>query len=199
MTVEKDKNSAVVTEIWQKVNSPVAKGLFMDLHQIFHQSGFWNWETVVMKSGLVDMHVSGHWNNSVLDYYRKRFQFHSHTEESIPSFSLTLEYHNRLHFHNHFHFPFLALAYGVTLNLTPYSLLPIDLQVSMHDEFISNFSYPISKVRFYQNNGTFNFEIDSNAEMHVTIKLLHLHLIKVHLNIKMLHRLKFNFTNNLLR
>jgi len=181
MTVEKDKNSAVVTEIWQKVNSPLAKGLFMDLRQIFHQSGFWNWETVVMKSGLVDMHVSGQWNNSVLDYYRKRFQFHSHTEESIPSFSLTLECNNRLHFHNHFHFPFLALAYGVTLNLTPYSLLPINLQVSMHDEFISNFSYPISKVRFYQNNGTFSFEIDSNAEMHVTIKLLHLHLIKVHL------------------
>jgi len=179
MTVEKDKNSAVVTEIWQKVHSSVAAGFFMNLRQIFHQSGFWNWETVVMTSGLVDMYVSGHWNNSVLDYYRKRFQFNSHAEETIPSFSLTLEYTNRLHFYHHFQFPFLALAYGVNLDLTPYSLLPVNLQVSMHDEFISNNSHPIAKIRFYQNDGVFNLQMHTKAEMDVTIKLLHLHLIKV--------------------
>ena len=195
MTVDQGENSAIVTEIFQKVHSPVAEGFFSDLRQIFHQSGPWNWEAVVMKSGFLDLYVTGKWNNSIFDYYRKRFQIHSLIEDSFPSFTLILDYTNRIRFYHHLHFPLLARAYTFNLDLTPISLLPILLQISMQDEFVSNCSYTISKTKFYELNGVYYLHSVTTEDFQHVFKEAKLNLQRVNiLRDFQLNCYKFNFS-----
>lgn len=71
MTVDMPgSDGQVITNILQKVNSPLSDWFRQDLRQVFHQSGPYNWETCLIRSGLADLHVSARWNGSVLDYYR---------------------------------------------------------------------------------------------------------------------------------
>ncbi|XP_046438807.1 uncharacterized protein LOC124190251 isoform X1 [Daphnia pulex] len=161
MTVDlkpSDSEPQIVTEITQKVRtSSLERAIHLDLRQIFHQFGHWNWETVVLKSGLFDMHVSGHWNHTILQLYRKRFQIHSHDEDYLPSLNVEINYSDSLRFHHIFSFPFLACSYGFLIEFTdPSSFVPARVQILFRDEFQTNYSQSILQLNLYKPNGCLN-------------------------------------------
>lgn len=147
-------DAAAVTEITQRVHTPLGKNLRLDLKQIFQQCGHWNWETVVMKSGLLDMYVSSQWNHSIFDYYRKRFHFHSHDEELLSSFDLTINYSKRLLFEHHILLPFLARSYDVVIKYSnEESLFPDYGELLFRDEFQTNVSRSIALLTLVNKEG----------------------------------------------
>ena len=148
----------IVTEITQKVRtSSLERAIYLDLRQIFHKSGHWNWETVVLKSGLFDMHVSGHWNHTILQLYRKRFQIHSHDEEYLPSLNFEINYSDSLRFHHLISFPFLACSYGFLIEfINPSSFVPAHVQILFNNEFQTNLSRSILQLNLYEVNGVLN-------------------------------------------
>lgn len=167
MTVDlkpSDSEPQIVTEITQKVRtSSLERAIHLDLRQIFHQFGHWNWETVVLKSGLFDMHVSGHWNHTILQLYRKRFQIHSHDEDYLPSLNLEINYSDSLRFHHIFSFPFLACSYGFLIEFTdPSSFVPARVQILFRDEFQRNYSQSILQLNLYKRNGCLNADGSAN-------------------------------------
>ena len=166
MTVELEplgSDLAIVTEINQKIETSLKRPFYQDLRQIFHQIGHWNWETVVMKSGLFDMHVSGHWNHTVFDLYGKRFQFQSHDESYLPSLNLAIDYSDRLSFHHIFSFPFLARTYNLFIDFSnPSSFLPAQIQILFRDEFKTNFSRNIMQLNLLKEDGVFNAHASTN-------------------------------------
>ena len=134
----------IITEITQTIRTPLSTNLRLDLKQIFNQCGHWSWETVVMKSGLFDMHVNGKWNYSVLDYYRKRFHFHSHDEDSFTSFDLILKYSKRVLFVHQIFLPFLARSYDISIQYpNEVAFFPDRFEIRFRDEFESNISRSI--------------------------------------------------------
>lgn len=152
-----DSEPAVVTQISQKIRTSLERPMYLDLQQIFHKSGEWYWETVVMKSGLLNMHVNGLWNHSVLDLYKKQFHFHSHDEECFPSLNLAINYSDRLRFHHHAVFPFLARSYEILIEFTnPTSFFPMDFNILFRDEFKTNVSRSIARLNVFENLGILN-------------------------------------------
>ena len=139
LTVDRDSTGAIMTEIQQKANSPLGKLFNLDLKQIFHQLGSSFWETVVMTSGLVDMHVSARWEHSILEFYRKRFTFHSHSEDLLPSTIITVEYSDCRRFRHEVLLPFLARKYVLLIEFQDlHSYQPVHFSLSDQNQFLSN-------------------------------------------------------------
>lgn len=155
MTVDVDSQSgmtpaAVITQISQKVRTLVDKEIYVDLQQIFHKSGDWNWETVVMKSGLFNMHVNGLWNRSLLHLYEKRFQFNSIDEAYVPSFNIDISYADNLRFFHRITIPFMARSYDVVIELSnPNLLFPMVFKILFRDEFKTNYSQTIAQLELF--------------------------------------------------
>lgn len=161
MTVElepmPDSEPAVITQIYQKIRTSLEKPVHLDLQQIFHKCGEWSWETVVLKSGWLNMHVNGLWNHSIFDLYKKQFQFHSHDEDNFPSLNFALNYSDRLRFHHHATFPFLARSYDIMIEFTnPSSFFPMNFNILFRDEFKTNFSRSVFLFNVHKNFGVLN-------------------------------------------
>jgi hypothetical protein len=161
MTVDlkpSDSEPQIVTKITQKVRtSSFQRAIRLDLQQIFHNCGHWNWETVVLKSGLFDMHVSAHWNHSILQLYRKRFQIHSHDEEYLPSLNFEIDYSDYRRFYHLISCPFLARSYDLLIEFSdPSMCVPTNVQICFRDEFQTNYSRSIFKLNLYEVNGVLN-------------------------------------------
>lgn len=166
MTIELEplgSELAVITEITQKVRSALKHPLYQDLRQIFQKTGHWNWETVVMKSGLFDMHVSGHWNYSIFDLYGKRFQFRSHDENYLPSLNLEISYSDRRSFHHVFSLPFLARTYSLLIDFNnSSSFFPVQIQILFRDEFKTNYSRNIVELSLLKEDGVLKAHASSS-------------------------------------
>lgn len=153
-----DSEPDIVTKITQKIRtSSLERPLRLDLQQIFHQSGHWTWETVVLRSGLFDMHVSGHWNDTIFHRYRKLFQIHSHDQDCLPSINFEVNYSDRLRFYHQVSYPFLACSYGLLVQFSdPSSLVPAEVKVLYRDEFKTNHSWSIFQLKLSKVNSVLN-------------------------------------------
>lgn len=146
-----DSEPAIITQITQKIRTPLERPIHLDLQQIFHKCGEWSWETVVLKSGCLNMHVNGLWNHSIFDLYKKRFEFHSHDEDYFPSVNLAINYFDRLRFHHHVVFPFLARSYEILIEFANSSFFPMNFNILFRDEFKTNFSRSIVQLNVHKN------------------------------------------------
>ncbi|XP_059350999.1 uncharacterized protein LOC130694286 isoform X2 [Daphnia carinata] len=158
-----DSHPEIITKITQKIRtSSLERPLRLDLQQIFHESGYWTWETVVLRSGLFDMHVSGHWNDTVLQHYRKLFQIHSHDEDCLPSMNLELDYSDRRRFYHQISYPFLACSYGLLVQLSDTSrFLPAEVKILYRDEFKANHSRSILQLKLSEVNSILNAKVST--------------------------------------
>ncbi|KAI9556574.1 hypothetical protein GHT06_016364 [Daphnia sinensis] len=156
-----DSVPEIVTKITQKIHTPsLERPLRLDLQQIFHQSGYWTWETVVLRSGLFDMHVSGHWNDTILQHYRKLFQIHSHDEDCLPSVNVKLDYSGRRRFYHRMSYPFLACTYGLLVQLSESSgFVPAEVKILYQDEFKTNHSRSILQLKLSEVNSILNAQV----------------------------------------
>lgn len=153
-----DSDPEIITKITQKIRtSSLERPLRLDLQQIFHQSGYWTWETVVLRSGLFDMHVSGHWNDTIFQHYRKLFQIHSHDEDCLPSLNLEFDYSDRRRFYHQISYPFLACSYGLLVQLSEsFTFIPAEVRILYRDEFETNHSRSILQLKFSEINSILN-------------------------------------------
>ena len=165
MTVVSDGSNEVVTKINQKAHSSVSEFFDLDLKQIFHQSGESCWETVVMKSDIVDMHVTGRWEKSILEYYRKKFVFYSHTEDLLPSMIIVLEYTDVLRFRHEIEFLFLAQKYLLLINRKDSNaIFPMDIELWGMDQFKTNVTHKVMEVVISTNDANgYSVKIDTTS------------------------------------
>lgn len=168
MTIEKEKTSSessIITRIWQKIESPLSSTFKLDLEQIVNQTETWSWETTLMHSGLMDMHVSALWNGSILDYYSKKFQFKSYNEDLVPSLNILFSYFDRLEFQHRFEFPFKASAFELWIKrISSNSMFPLDVQILCQDGLKTNVSLPVASLFITKRNEYFDARFSSKPQ-----------------------------------
>lgn len=138
-----DDPGALVTSITQMTRCSVWDAINSDLRQVFHQQGHSYWENVVLRSPMVDMHVSGRWEESVTNFYRKQFDLHSRAEPLLPSATLNLEYSDSSRFMHRLKLPFLSATYELAIQLRQGSYLPQEIIITFQDHFLTNRTQPI--------------------------------------------------------
>lgn len=186
MTVDEENTlsgPSIITHIWQKIRTPISDSFMLDLEQIINQTGTWSWETTVMRSGFMDMHVSAQWDGSFLDYYSKRFQFKSYLEDLMPSFNLLFSYSDRMFFYHRFEVPFEAFAYEVMIKrLSSNALIPVEMHFLSQDEFKTNTSLPMASLYILGNPDLLEARFSSESRLEQALAALQSTSEKVLLN-----------------
>ena len=173
------ESGSIVTEIFQRTASQLWPFLNSDLHQIFHQLPDFSWETVVMRSGLMDMHVTGKWATSIWEYYRKLFQFRSHWQ-FLPSLNVRLDYSNKRQFFHEFHFLLIAKKLQILAEVSDSDIIfPVKISASFQDEFRSNVSHKIMEIVVSKTDYFFRVDFNARDQFWEVVKQVSQHLSQV--------------------
>lgn len=177
LTIDCHPKGEIVTMIHQKAASSLSQLFYLELKQIFHQMATSFWETVVMKTGLVDMHVTGSWEQSIFHFYRKQFVFHSLIEDLLPSTTINLRYSDSHEFLHEILFPFLARKL----------VLLVDWQdsfqrLSLSDQnlFLSNETTNILEMLMFRREQCQVVKLVSDAKFEDFLSQITNHLRKIH-------------------
>ena len=177
LTVDLQSTGEVITAIHQKAASSLSRLFYLELKQIFHQMITSFWETVVMKTDLVNMHVTGRWEQSIFNFYRKQFVFHSLIEELLPSITINLQYSNSRQFLHEILFPFLARKLIILVDwhdeFQRLSLSDLDL-------FLSNETTNILEISRFQSEQVEIVKLISDAKLDHCLNQLTKQLSKIY-------------------
>jgi len=177
LTVDCHSTGEIITAIDQRAASPLSQLFHLELKQIFHQMATSFRETVVMNTGLVDMHVTGRWEQSIFHFYRKQFVFHSLVEELLPSATINLHYSDNRQFLHEILFPFLARKSVVLINWED-SIQRLSL--SHQDLFLSNETANILEIIMFKSELGQNVKIVSDAKFDHFLYQLTSQVSKIH-------------------